>query len=166
MSGPESPQSPEPASPQPTEPAVKSRSEQVHETIDRNLAEREAKQKITDGVIAKRKQTAALEAAAAVTKGQGDLAAAEAEADQVVQGTKVVDDVLDIGVKTAVSLMDLVKSDLNSRETREIEMHNATLDTMNAQTETANKICEALIDISKTMTETLRALNLYMLNKS
>lgn len=147
---PDSPQPPEPEGPQPPEPAVKSRSEQVQATIDRNLAEKAARQKLTDEVIAKRKQTAALEAqpaAEAEQKAEADRAALPETAKPIVlpePGEKVAAD-------ATAEIVDTVKKDAKARELREIEMHNAQMDSMNALVETLSDINAALKEIAQSL---------------
>lgn len=127
----------QPASPQTPESPVKSKSDQVQETVDRNLAERAARQKVTDEVIAKRKQTAALEAAAAVTSAE--------QRAEAVQGED------EAKIATAEILAE-VKKKADARELREIEMHNAMMDAVKevmAQTQAA---CDYLNDIIRLLT--------------
>jgi hypothetical protein len=152
----------QPASPQTPESPVKSKSDQVQETVDRNLADRAARQKTTDELIAKRKQTAALEAAAVVTSAEqmaktgqslakGLHKAAEAveakaaEAAEAVQGE-------DEAKQATAEILAVVKTKADARELREIEMHNATMDALKEVTAQMQAACDYLNDIIALLT--------------
>jgi acyl transferase domain-containing protein len=161
---------------------VKSRSDQVQETVDRNLAERAARQKTTEEVIAKRKQTAALEQAEQMAKTGPALArglhkAAEvveakaAEAAEAVEAVEAAAAVTSYEQKTEAvqevtpessdeeknAEADKIVKDLlnksHTRELREIEMHNIMIDALKEVTGQTQATCDLLSDIAGSMKE-------------
>lgn len=184
-SEPASPQPPEPAKPGvvPFESPVKSRQQLVQETVDRNLAERAARQKITDDL--KKKRTY-VEVAAAIRRAEtgpalvkglrsaADMVEAEtAAADQFAAGkaiaeqeaeavqaandavqvvtppvvTPAFDSAIDRAAEATNKIMDEVMRTSQSRELREIAMHNAMMDANKESMAQAAAMCDLLSDI-------------------
>jgi hypothetical protein len=150
---------------------VKSRAAEVQATVDRNLAEREARQNITDEVLAKRKQTAALEAkvvvdqAAAVTSSEqmartepglakgkaADIVDSKtAEADALEKAAAVTSSEQMANAATAEIINDVMKKS-NARELREIEMHNAQMDSVNSLVTTLSVISNNIREVAEVL---------------
>jgi len=140
------PQTPEPEEQQQPEPAVKSRAAEVQATVDRNLAEHAARQKLTDEVIAKRKQIAALEAA---EQTEEQIQAAES-------CTGVNEDAEEkegIAAESTAEIVNHVIAMSNTRELREIEMHNSMMDALKEVTGNIGDTVELLKAISVNLSD-------------
>lgn len=171
---PTGPQPPEPTGPQPPEPVTpgvrpyepaKSQTTKVQETVDRNLAEQAARRKLTDEVIAKRKQTAAKADTAilpAVTPENNievkqktePVVAATPEPAEPCTGqpeNPVEAAAIEYGEKAAAAILAEVKKSADARELREIAMHNAGMDAMKEQVAQVQAMCDILSDIGGSM---------------
>lgn len=150
------------------------------ETIDRIREQANERSELTESVVNKRKQAAALEAAAAVTnpaivvaeltpdkeKKLNDsldekfineaepLVTPEPERQAPELDKMSFDDTLNLGMKDAMLVMEMLKKEMKARELREIEMHNSKMDSdlqivigMNNVTEALQTMCNMLSDI-------------------
>ena len=70
------------------------------------------------------------------------------------------DEVLNLGMKDAMFVMDMLKKEMRARELRDIEMHNSQMDTMihivnamNNVMEALKTMCNRLSDINDTLTD-------------
>ena len=211
---------------------VKSRAAMVQETIDLRKQQADARSKLTESVVNKRKQTAALHGAErpATSALDADAEAAHAAIETAAEAAHAVietaaavtnpgvaaevtkqmqekladsdkandtvpvlvadltpdmekelidkldekfinddqpepelekmsfDEVLNLGMKDAMFVMDMLKKEMRARELRDIEMHNSQMDTnlqivngINNVTEAIQTMCNMLSDINETI---------------